>query len=186
MALSEPKTRKGEIARLILGIVGVTGIVLVGAVAPNLLQLLPLKSRSRFSYNSIYQSVEKLKHKGWLKTGFGKNGQRLELTDTGRAELLAWELGQKRLKKPWRWDKKWRVLIFDIPESRKKVREQVRHTLRELGFRRLQDSVWVYPYECEEVLELLRTKYGIRHQALYLRVDRIAKDSWLRRLFSLT
>ena len=88
MLLSEPKTKKGEIARLILGIVGVAGIVLVGAVAPNLLQLLPVGKR-RFSDRALDQSIEKLKRKGLLRKVKSKNGWRLELTDAGQAEVFA-------------------------------------------------------------------------------------------------
>ncbi len=184
MLLSEPKTKKGEIARLILGIVGVAGIVLVGAVAPNLLQLLPVGKR-RFSDRALDQSIEKLKRKGLLRKVKSKNGWRLELTDAGQAEVFALETKAKLMKKPWRWDKKWRILIFDIPEPRKKVRDQIRLLLRSFGFHRLQDSVWVYPYECEEVLELLRTKYRVRHEALYIRAEKIGKDRQLREFFSL-
>jgi len=185
MSLSEPKTKKGEIARLILAVVGVSGIVLIGAVAPGLVYLLPTKHRSRFSSGALDQSMNRLKSRGLLKKVRGKTGWRLELTEKGQAELLAFETKKKLLKKPWRWDKKWRLLIFDIAESKKKVRDQVRHFLRDLGFHRLQDSVWVYPYECEDVLELLRTKFRIRHEAVYIRAEKIGKDRWLREIFGL-
>lgn len=60
------------------------------------------------------------------------------------------------------------MLIFDTKEDRKSIREKVRRSLVALGFYRLQDSVWVYPYLCEDVLEMLRTQYGVRHDALYV------------------
>ena len=75
--------------------------------------------------------------------------------------------------------------MFDIEEKRKNVRNQIRAVLISFGFYRLQDSVWVYPYECEEILELLRTKYKVRHEALYIRAERIAKDEYLRDHFGL-
>ena len=184
MVLFEPKTRKGEIASLILGIVGMAGILVIGAVAPNLVQLLPTGQR-KFSQKSLYKSVEKLKNRGLLKKVKSQNGWRLELTRAGEKELWSIETKKKLLKKPWRWDKKWRILIFDIPEKKKKIRYQVRLTLINLGFRRLQDSVWIYPYECEDILELLRTKYGVRHEALYLRADKLSKDNRWREFFQL-
>ena len=183
--LREPETRRGEIARIILAAVGVSGLVVVGAVAPGLLGILPLILRRRFSKKSIDQSVERLKRKGWLKLMKSSAGWRLELTDQGQAEILAWELGQKFIKPPKKWDKKWRLLIFDIPESRKNLRNQVRQILIGWGFCRLQDSVWAYPYECEDVLELLRAKYRVRHEALYLRAEKIAKDRGLKLYFGL-
>jgi len=183
--LKEPETRKGEIARIILAAVGVSGLVLVGAVAPGLLGIIPLILRRRFSKKSIDQSVERLKRKGLLRLKKGDGNWRLELTGRGQAEILAWELGKKFIKPPRRWDKKWRLLIFDIPESRKNLRNQVRKILAGWGFYRLQDSVWAYPYECEDVLELLRTKYRLRYEALYLRAEKIAKDRWLKAHFDL-
>ena len=44
-----------------------------------------------------------------------------------------------------RWDRRWRIVIFDIPERRKSVRAKLRRFMQEYGFVRLQDSVWIYP-----------------------------------------
>ena len=115
----------------------------------------------------------------------GKAGWKVELTTKGFAEFLTYETREKLLKKTKYWDGKWHFLIFDIAEERKRIREQVRRTLISFGFHRLQDSVWVFPYDCEEVLELLRIKYGVRYEALYLRADKLAKDKWLKQHFNL-
>ena len=99
---------------------------------------------------------------------------------------MAYEIGEKHIKKPKRWDHKWRLLIFDVPEKRRFMREKIRRVLKSFEFYRLQDSVWVYPYECEEVLDLLRTKYYVRFEALYIRAEYIQQDRWLRKHFFLT
>lgn len=41
------------------------------------------------------------------------------------------------------WDGKWRIVIFDIPESKRLVRDLFRRNLKKWGFRHLQKSVWV-------------------------------------------
>jgi len=46
-----------------------------------------------------------------------------------------------------RWDKKWRIVIFDIEEKQKRTREALRYKLRELGFGMIQESVWISPYD---------------------------------------
>lgn len=46
-----------------------------------------------------------------------------------------------------KWDKKWRIVIFDIEEKQKKTREALRYKLKELGFGMIQESVWVSPYD---------------------------------------
>jgi len=108
------------------------------------------------------------------------------LTQKGWAEWKAYEFGQKHLdQQPEKWDKKWRMLMFDIPEKKKFLREKVRRMLRSFGFYRLQDSVWVFPHECREVLELLRTRYKIRSEALYALMDTVDNDRWLKEHFKL-
>ena len=109
----------------------------------------------------------------------------MELTERGKEEWRLFETKKKLLQRPKRWDKKWRLLVFDISEKRKNVRDMIRKTLVSFGFYRLQDSVWVYPFECEDVLELLRTKFRVRYEALYVRADRVANDGELRREFKL-
>jgi len=84
-----------------------------------------------------------------------------------------------------RWDKKWRMLIFDIREERKNIREKVRRTLISLGFYRLQDSVWVYPYDCEDLVVLLKADFKIGKDLLYIISDEIENDEFLRKAFHL-
>ena len=180
------KYTKGEIVRLVLGLIGVAGIVLVGAVAPNIFKMIPRSFLRRPRRININQILERLKDRGLLKLTSGQNGYRLELTERGRGELLAYELQEKFLKKPKHWNGKWHLIVFDINEERKDVRDKVRRSLTRLGFYRLQDSVWVYPYDCEEVLELLRTKYGVRYDALYIRAEKIGQDRWLKKFFQLS
>lgn len=45
------------------------------------------------------------------------------------------------------WDKKWRVTIFDIEEINRKLRDNLREKLKELGFGMLQKSVFISPHD---------------------------------------
>ena len=51
-----------------------------------------------------------------------------------------------------KWDKKWRVVIFDVPQEMHNQRNWLRKKLKTLGFYMLQKSVFVFPYPCEEEL----------------------------------
>jgi phenylacetic acid degradation operon negative regulatory protein len=44
------------------------------------------------------------------------------------------------------WDRKWRIILFDIPESQRTVRQMFRLKLLDFGARMLQSSVWISPY----------------------------------------
>jgi len=50
------------------------------------------------------------------------------------------------------WDKKWRVVIFDIPRELNRERNRFRYRLKTIGFYMMQESVFVFPYPCETEL----------------------------------
>ena len=106
-------------------------------------------------------------------------------TIAGEKLFNNWQLSRYKIKQPRKWDKKWRVIIFDIPEKKKGIREQTRKILIATGFRRLQDSVWVYPYDCEDVMGLMKIDLRIGKYLLYLIVDQIENDRFLRMDFGL-
>jgi len=87
------------------------------------------------------------------------------------------------LEKPKRWDRKWRVVIFDIGEKQRRIRDQLRITLNKIGFVKLQKSVWVYPYDCEDFMMLLKANFELGRNLLYLVVDEIEDDQWLKKIF---
>ena len=87
--------------------------------------------------------------------------------------------------KPRRWDGKWRLVIFDIKEEHKYLRQKVRNLVSQFGFQRLQDSVWVYPYDAEEVIALLKANLKIGAEVLYVIADAIEYDKLLREQFDL-
>ncbi len=57
--------------------------------------------------------------------------------------------------------------------------------MREIGFVRLQDSVWVYPYDCEDFIALLKAELKIGKDVLYAIADTIEHDKGIRRHFNL-
>lgn len=178
------RLRRNELSTLILRTVAAAGIIATAVVAPNVvgamykLNLVP-GTRDK---ELIKRAVDRLYKQGKLK----HVGSRLALTESGRDSLRSWELMFTKMSRPRRWDHRWRVLIFDIPESKKKLRDSVRATLRTIGFVRLQQSVWVYPYDCEDWVMLWKAEFKLGSELLYMIVDSIEGDSKLRRLFELT
>ena len=85
-----------------------------------------------------------------------------------------------------KWDGKWRVLIFDIPEKRKSVRNKIRQSLRTIGFMRLQNSVWIYPYDCEDFIILLKADFKIGKDVLYMIVEELEYDTPVKLYFGLS
>ena len=129
----------------------------------------------------VKTAASRLTQKGLLKF----EGGHYSPTLAGEKLFSNWQMSIYQIKRPKKWDNKWRVIIFDIPEKKKKVREQVRQILSMAGFIRLQDSVWVYPYDCEDVIGLMKVDLGVGKHILYMIVDQIEDDRFLRMDFDL-
>ena len=177
------RARKANIKKVVLKTVAVTGVLSVAVLVPNALGTLsklgvvPHKRQKE----TVVNTKTRLVRQGLLAREDGL----LRLTPKGERVLRRLELKDYALKKLRCWDGKWRMLIFDIPERRKRAREQVRKTLATIGFVRLQDSVWLYPYDCEDLVTLLKADFHIGKDLLYLIVDSLEGDTRFKRHFNL-
>ena len=178
------KVRRESLQTILLTTVRTAGVLSVALLAPNALRGLAklgiLKTKRQREY--IGRARERLLHVGLLTRN--ERGL-LRLTPKGEARLRLLESNKYKLPRPKRWDKRWRVLIFDIPEPRKNTRDKVRRTLLSIGFKRLQDSVWVYPFDCENLITLLKADFKIGKDLLYLIVEHMEYDRSLREYFGL-
>lgn len=107
------------------------------------------------------------------------------LTKEGKKRALKYQIDEIKIKKPEKWDEKWRMVIFDIPEKRKKAREALRNKLNELGFKELQKSVFIIPYECEDEIDFIIEVFEIRPLVRFLRVDSFTNEEQFRLKFGL-
>ena len=57
-----------------------------------------------------------------------------------------------------RWDRQWRMVIFDVPTEHNSLRCRLRRHLRSLHFGCLQNSVWITPDPVDEHRELLASR----------------------------
>lgn len=186
---SKNRTRRVRVEQIVLGTLMTTGVIGMAVLAPNALKLLKHVdlgwASKRDPRQRLYESVSRLKHKGLVEFRFEKGIKRLRLTKKGEQKANSIWQGGFQIKKPRRWDGKWRLVIFDIPERRRPIRDKIRSLVSNLGFLHLQDSVWVYPYDCEELITLLKTDLKIGRAVLYVIADAIEFDIPIRKYFGL-
>src|SRR3989344_1629717 len=178
--------RQTKINRAIISTVAVAGVIAVAAIAPKLIGTL---GNTKYARQFLYRSrsrISKLIREGYLAFEHEGDNKYLRLTEKGERFAALMHEGKLAPKRPKRWDGKWRLLIFDIPEKRRATREKIRATLITLGFIRLQDSVWAYPYDCEDFITILKADFRIGKDVLYIIADQIEYDVPLRALFNLS
>ncbi|MDO8590813.1 MAG: hypothetical protein Q7R65_02430 [bacterium] len=181
---SRKRTRRKNLQKIILRSVAVAGVLSVALLAPNALVAIDKLSggKLRRQKEFVNSSRKRLVKAGLLRQD--KN-YRLTLSPKGEAKLRQLELKEYKIIKPKRWDKKWRVLVFDIRENHRNIRDQLRHTLITVGFLKIQQSVWIYPYDCEDLITLVKADFGIGKEVLYMIVDSVEYDLPIKKHFGL-
>ncbi len=183
---AKKKRQRRNVRNAVLLTIGTAGFIAVAAIAPNTFQLL---GRSGALARLKYQTkgvLTRLRMKGEIEFEERDGKRCVRLTERGE-EMLALEQQRMGLAnaKPRKWDHRYRLVMFDVPERRKKIRERLRFEMREIGFLRIQDSAWVYPYDCEEFIALLKADLHIGKDVLYAVVEEIENDGWIRKHFGL-
>jgi phenylacetic acid degradation operon negative regulatory protein len=125
-------------SRMILLMMAAEGVEASGTVLAALWRRLSRRGR-------LAQQLRNLQAGGMVNDrGSGRLDARLfRLTDRGRQAVF----GAVEPEKLWsrKWDGRWRMAMFDVPQSQVALRVRLRRRLRELRFGWLQNSVWLSP-----------------------------------------
>ncbi len=146
-------------------------IIIDGAVKETGAFMYPYKGVGRDMYKykgSFSRALYELKRCGYLEEIEIKNTKALKLTNKGKLRIIG-------INKKKKWDGLWRLVAFDIEEIRRKTRNVFRSKLVELGYKPLQKSLWICPYDVSEQLEELIDLLYLKDNARYF-VTKIISD----------
>jgi len=184
----EKRKQRVPMKNILLRSLAVAGVLSIALMAPKVTRLLkefdrPAKNRARL-YGRIAQGLARLERAGLVTVQGAYKDRRVKLTEKGREAIRQIEFREYRIPEPAFWDGKWRVLVFDVKERRRSVRAQLRRLLQGQGFFRLQDSVWIYPYSCDEFVSLVRAhlKSGVGEMRAFV-AEALESDKPLREHF---
>ncbi len=107
------------------------------------------------------------------------------LTKFGFEVVKKIKLDEMKIDKPRKWDGKWRMVIFDIPEENRQARDGFRGYLKRLSFFELQRSVWVHPYDCVEQIQCLIEHFSVAGQVYLIEAAVVSNDERIRKKFDL-
>lgn len=113
------------------------------------------------------------KARGYLVEHHG----RIILSQAGAARLEKLQL--RAILIPKKWDRRWRLISFDIPENKRQARDAVRRLIKQLGFYKLQASLWVYPHDCSTQVKAIQSAYGVGEDIRLIVASEIQGESEL-------
>jgi len=109
----------------------------------------------------------------------------LVLNENGKQRALRFNIDKLEIRKPVKWDGKWRIVMFDIPEKLRRLRDSLRLHFKEIGLIELQKSVFVYPYSCSKEIEFILEFYNARKHVRLIVAERIDNQLHLMKKFNL-
>jgi DNA-binding transcriptional regulator PaaX len=183
---------KSEIVKDILYGLLVVGAFTIASSSPKFWwklwkAILKGKLKNNYPKKKVYNAFQTLLKKGDIKIERKGKQIYIYLTEKGKARAGWLQINDLKIKRPKKWDGKWRIVIFDISQLKKFYREAFRGKLKELGFYPLQKSVWVYPFDCQAEIELLREFFGFSKKELRLIVaEDIGEAEELKKFFGLS
>ena len=104
------------------------------------------------------------------------------LNDKGKERALRYSL--EKMKIPDQiWDGGWRIVVFDIPESRRNARDALRCLLKKMNFYELQKSVFIHPFDCKNEIDFLIEFFQLNKHVRYGVLRSIDNELHLRNIF---
>ncbi len=144
------------------------------------------KEWKQINRQSLERAVNGLYRSKLLNQMTDKSGMTtLVLSENGKKRALIFNLENIKIKKPEKWDGVWRVVISDVPEKLKNLRDTLRERVLKMGFYPLQKSVFVHPFNCSEEIEFITEFYNGKKFVRFILAHHIDNELDLKKHFNL-
>lgn len=179
--------------KIVLAVLALGTVAFAGAVVPGIFKAIEsfggggkLGDGAKYTKKQINSAISSLKKRKFIKVIKEKNGKvKVKLTNKGRKRILEMSLDFIEIKKQRDWDGKWRIILFDIPIKQNAAREALRSKIKELGFKQLQKSVWIIPWECEDEILFIAEAFKAERYIEVIEADYILHDKESRKAFKI-
>lgn len=156
----------------------------VALLMPGLGKMLAKEMRQR-QRQAFRQRLKRFQERKLINISYEHGDPVVTITENGIKEALKFKVKEMTIERPVKWDKKWRLVIFDINDKKKRQRDQFRQKLQELDFFPLNESVYVHAFPCFDEVEFIRQIYFVGGEVKYIIAEKIENDDLLKSRFSL-
>lgn len=163
-------------------------IILSSLFLPNTPKMLkPLiklhKNWNKIKHQRIHEAIRRLNKKRLVELEQKDNELYLKITENGKTLIKNFDYDNIKLPHYKKWDKRWRMVIFDVPEKKNKERRALSLKLKDLGFYPLQESVYIYPYDCQNEIDFICSFLSIDRYVNYCVLETLDKREGKLRIF---
>ncbi|OGZ76633.1 MAG: hypothetical protein A3G45_02515 [Candidatus Staskawiczbacteria bacterium RIFCSPLOWO2_12_FULL_37_15] len=143
------------------------------------------KEWKKINKEELRHEIRQLYRSKLFKKTENKDGSiTMILTDKGKLRALTYKFDEMKIEDK-KWDGKWRVVGFDVPEKIRWGRDALRDKIKKLGFYEFQKSVFIYPYDCKNEIDFIIEFFGIRKYVRFGILEYIDNEKHFKKIFKL-
>src|SRR3989344_1114280 len=181
---TDRRPEEQKIAEKILGAAVIGATLTVSPIAGAAIYFLGAGTlHYMFRKSDFNREVKRLQKKGYVALTKTADGWIVKVLKKGRRRYKEIEMSKLKLPRPVKWDGKWRMFIFDIPEEMRSRRDSLRDKLKSLGLYNIQRSVFVYPFDCRKEMAFVAGYFNLDKYTTYAEVCFSDIDRELKRHF---
>jgi hypothetical protein len=139
----------------------------------------------RFNIPYLKRILRRLEKQKLIKVKEEKGKQIVKITDAGRTRVLKYAIEEIKIKEPIKWDGRWWLVSYDLPEEMAHLRSLIRRYFLSWGFCPIHKSVYLHAYPCGDEIEFLREYFGVGEYIKVFKVEKIENDKVFREFFDI-
>ncbi len=157
-------SRKPDYSKKIIKILGEKTAISL----PDLANQFNTNDSSQSSAYAITRSLKGLREAGLIEHLSSGQNDYARLTKEGKKKMHSLKLENETTLVDTSWDGFWRIILLDLPETRKNERESLRYLLKKAGFVCLKNSAWISPYPYEHLFENIKKDLGLTTEMIII------------------
>ncbi len=135
------------------------------------------------SRRRIIDTCALLAKQGYVSVGMLDNERVYKINTKGQKRLDSYTLVKDSIVR--RWDGRWYLVTFDIPESDKTIRNQLILTFKRLGFVNYTKGLWLLPYNPTKLIIGLKKQFDLQKELRLIVATQIDDAAYYKKLFKL-
>lgn len=194
MKNKEVRLKRGQLYWYILEVIGATLLsggnplrpVIPVAIKEIIITLKKIKKLD-VEEKKIKKSLESLERKEIIDLEEKDGTVFVNLKDKNNLTVIKYSIKAilELKKKEKKWNGKWFLVFFDVPEIQRNKRDYLRKFLNKIGFYCYQKSVYIFPYECEKEISLIKKIVEGAKYMRYIIAEKLEDEKKIKHHFNL-
>ncbi|MCE9549106.1 hypothetical protein K8Q98_01770 [Candidatus Nomurabacteria bacterium] len=126
---------------------------------------------------AITRSLKGLYEAGLIEHVASPQNNYARLTKEGKKKFHSLKLDNDNTLVNTSWDGFWRIILLDLPETRKNEREALRYLLKKANFICLKNTVWVSPHPYEHLFTNIKKDLGLSTELMIIVTDKLDEET---------